>query len=168
MAAAHASVRAAHKFSWRDSLEFVRDDLGIRACRIVHGDIHGHGSPWGKRPDDRHLYLVARQRCRHRLVHLFADSHAMSNLPPDIYARVHELAVAIVNASAAGDVRRSTIHCVRHCALTTTSRRASGARIPFSPRQWPTTRRTHQKQRGSTSCPLSKQACSPTNRSTPR
>ena len=27
----------------------------------------------------------------------------MSNIPPDIYERVHELAVAIANASAAGD-----------------------------------------------------------------
>ena len=27
----------------------------------------------------------------------------MSNIPPDIYERVHELAVAIVNASGAGD-----------------------------------------------------------------
>lgn len=39
----------------------------------------------------------------------------MSNLPPDIYARVHELAVAIVNASAAGDdaLHDSLCHTLR-------------------------------------------------------
>jgi hypothetical protein len=32
-----------------------------------------------------------------------AASSAMSNIPPDIYERVLELALAIVNASEAGD-----------------------------------------------------------------
>jgi hypothetical protein len=35
----------------------------------------------------------------------------MSNIPPDIYERVHELALAIVNASEAGDDTLHDSHC---------------------------------------------------------
>lgn len=37
------------------------------------------------------------------LVSLGHQAHAMSSIPPDIYERVHEIAVAIVNASVADD-----------------------------------------------------------------
>jgi hypothetical protein len=35
----------------------------------------------------------------------------MSSIPPDIYERVHELAVTLVNASGAGDDARYDSHC---------------------------------------------------------